>query len=168
MLNSFVSCCKFCACKCACTVVVRSPRGGGGGGPSLGDRPPGGWWGTVFPGVGNDKGGGVTSERTLPTFLFHGPIKLFSVTSALPSCLLTPSLTFCGRVWCLWFPARSVCVCVCVCVSSSECLFFCFRPKDVQGCSAAPEEFAPTAFLVLFLGFAVPNARARACVYRAT
>ena len=33
--------------QCACTVVVRSPRGGGGG------------WGTVFPGVGNDKGGGV-------------------------------------------------------------------------------------------------------------
>ena len=27
----------------ACTVVVQSPRG---------------WWGTVFPGVGNDKGGG--------------------------------------------------------------------------------------------------------------
>ena len=29
-----------------CTVVVWSPRGG---------------WGTVFPGVGNDKGGGGTS-----------------------------------------------------------------------------------------------------------
>ena len=42
MLNSFVLCCNFCACKCACTVVVRSPRGG---------------WGTVFPGVGKDSGG---------------------------------------------------------------------------------------------------------------
>ena len=40
MLNSFVLCCNFCACKCACTVVVRFPRGGGG--PSLGDHPPGG------------------------------------------------------------------------------------------------------------------------------
>ena len=29
------------------------PRGGGGA--SLGNRP---WWGTVFPGVGKDKGGG--------------------------------------------------------------------------------------------------------------
>ena len=29
MLNSFVLCCNFCVCKCACTVVVRSPRGGG-------------------------------------------------------------------------------------------------------------------------------------------
>ena len=43
MLNSFILCCNFCACKCACTVVVRSPRWG---------------WGTVFPGVGNDKGRG--------------------------------------------------------------------------------------------------------------
>ena len=43
MLNSFVLCCNFCACKCECTVGVWSPRGG---------------WGTVFPGVGNDKGGG--------------------------------------------------------------------------------------------------------------
>ena len=42
MLNSFVLCCNFCACKRACTVVVRSPRG---------------WWGTVFPGLGKDKGG---------------------------------------------------------------------------------------------------------------
>ena len=30
MLNSFVLCCNFCACKCACTVFVRSPGGGGG------------------------------------------------------------------------------------------------------------------------------------------
>ena len=30
MLNSFILCCNFCACKCACTVVVRSPRGGVG------------------------------------------------------------------------------------------------------------------------------------------
>ena len=29
MLNSFLLCCNFCACKCACTVVVRSCRGGG-------------------------------------------------------------------------------------------------------------------------------------------
>ena len=40
MPNSFILCCNFCACKSACTVVVRSPRE---------------WWGTVFPGVGNDK-----------------------------------------------------------------------------------------------------------------
>ena len=56
MLNSFVLCCNFCACKCACTVFVRSPRGG------VGDRHlvtvPQGGWGTVFPGVGNDKGRG--------------------------------------------------------------------------------------------------------------
>ena len=33
----------------ACTVVVQSPRG---------------WWGTVFLGVGNDKGGGVLPRCT--------------------------------------------------------------------------------------------------------
>ena len=37
------------------------------------------------------------------------------------------------------------------------------RPKDVQGCSAAPEEFTPTAFLVLFrLCLRFPT-RVRAC-----
>ena len=51
-----VLCCNFCACKCACMVVVQSPRGG------VGDRhlatvPQGG---SVFLGVGNDKGGGGT------------------------------------------------------------------------------------------------------------
>ena len=51
MLNSFILCCNFRACKCACTVVVRSPRGGWG-------TVIRGWWGTVFPGVGNDKGRG--------------------------------------------------------------------------------------------------------------
>ena len=50
-------CCNFCACKCACTVVVRSPRGGWG---TVTWQPsPRGWWGTVFPEVGNEKGGGV-------------------------------------------------------------------------------------------------------------
>ena len=49
-------CCSFCACKCACTVVVRSPRGGWG---TVTWQPsPRGWWGTVFP--GNDNGGGGT------------------------------------------------------------------------------------------------------------
>ena len=51
----------------ACTVVVRSPRGG------VGDRHfvtvPQGWWGTVFPGVGNDKGGGYINT------LQHNPCK---------------------------------------------------------------------------------------------
>ena len=28
--DSFVLCCNFCACKYACAVVVRSPRGGWG------------------------------------------------------------------------------------------------------------------------------------------
>ena len=36
------------------------------------------------------------------------------------------------------------------CTSALNCTFF-DRPKDVSGCCAAPEEFAPTAFLVLFL-----------------
>ena len=58
--GKIVLCCNFCACKCACTVVVRSPRGGWG---TVTWQPsPRGWWGTVFPGVGNDKGGGVRSE----------------------------------------------------------------------------------------------------------
>ena len=38
------------------------------------------------------------------------------------------------------------------------------RPKDVQGCSAAPEEFSPTAFLVLLLSFSRSQ---RVCLYGA-
>ena len=59
MLSAFILCCNFCACKCACTVVVRSPTEGWG---TVTWQPsPRGWWGTVFPGVGNDKGGGGTN-----------------------------------------------------------------------------------------------------------
>ena len=49
-----------------------------------------------------------------------------------------------------------------VCVSAILYAFF-GRPKAVQGCSAAPEEFSPTAFLALFLfrGF---NVCVRACL----
>ena len=66
MLSAFILCCNFCACKCACTVVVRSPRGGWG---TVTWQPsPRGWWGTVFPGVGNDKGGGV------PISIFLGAV----------------------------------------------------------------------------------------------
>ena len=63
MLHSFVLCCNFCACKCACTVVVRSPRGGGGG-PSLGDRPPGVGGGPSSLGWGRT-GGGVRNFLSL-------------------------------------------------------------------------------------------------------
>ena len=65
MMNSFVLCCNFCACKCAPMVVVQSPRGGWG---TVTWQPsPRGWWGTVFPWVGNDKGGGVFwVSRILP------------------------------------------------------------------------------------------------------
>ena len=39
----------------------RSPGGGGGGWGNVTWQPsPMGWWGSVFPGVGNDKGGGGT------------------------------------------------------------------------------------------------------------
>ena len=41
-------------------------------------------------------------------------------------------------------------MCVCVCVFSAA-IDFVNRPKDVQGCSAAPEEFSFTAVLALFL-----------------
>ena len=45
--------------KCACTVVVRSPRGGWG---TVTWQPsPRGWWGTVSPAMGNDRGGGGKS-----------------------------------------------------------------------------------------------------------
>ena len=64
MLNSFILCCNFCACKCACTVVVRSP--GGGGGPSLGDRPPGGGGGPSSLGWGTTRGGGGTIYNPSP------------------------------------------------------------------------------------------------------
>ena len=40
-------------------------------------------------------------------------------------------------------------VCACI-VTASHCTLF-GRLKDVQGCSAAPEDFSPTAFLALFL-----------------
>ena len=60
MLNSFVLCSNFSACKCRCTVVVRFPRGGGG--PSLGDRPPGGGGGPSSLGWGRkSRGGGGTT-----------------------------------------------------------------------------------------------------------
>ena len=86
-----------------------------------------------------------------------------------------------------WFPWHSRHICVCVCLSLFVCLHACLcvcvcvcvcvgtfpsstnRPKDVQRCPAAPEEFSFTAFLVLFL-FAVlivrvcVRARARVCV----
>ena len=47
-------------CACACTVVVRSPRGDGG--PSLGDRPPGGGGGPSSLGCGTTRGGGFTHD----------------------------------------------------------------------------------------------------------
>ena len=66
-------CCNSCACKCACTVVVRSPRGGGGG-PSLGNCPPGGGGGPSSLGWGTTMGGGggyverlLTCVRPRPT-----------------------------------------------------------------------------------------------------
>ena len=40
-------------------------------------------------------------------------------------------------------------VCACIVIALHCALFG--RPKDVQGCSAAPEEFSPTAFLALCL-----------------
>ena len=53
--------------KCACMVVVRSPRG------RVGNRHlvtvPGGWWETVFPGVGNDKGGGGYTGQVVPSLV---------------------------------------------------------------------------------------------------
>ena len=49
MLNSFVLSCNFCACKC-------DPRRGGWGTVTW-QPSPRGWWGTVFLGVGKDKGG---------------------------------------------------------------------------------------------------------------
>ena len=55
MLNSFVLCCNFCACKGACAVVVRFPRGGGGG--SLATVPKG-VVGDRFPGGEEGRGGG--------------------------------------------------------------------------------------------------------------
>ena len=64
MLNSFVLCCNFCACKCACTVVVRSPRGG------VGDRHlvtvPQGVVGDRLPWGGEGQGGGVGLQVVPP------------------------------------------------------------------------------------------------------
>ena len=53
--------CNFCACKCACTVVVRSPRRVGG--PSLGDRPPGGGGGPSSLRWGTTRGGGTNGQN---------------------------------------------------------------------------------------------------------
>ena len=53
----FRLCCNFCACKCACTVVVRFPRGGWA---TVAWQPsPRGWWGTCSLGWGRTRGGGV-------------------------------------------------------------------------------------------------------------
>ena len=50
------------------------------------------------------------------------------------------------------------------CTSALHCTPSHFdRPKDVYGCSAAPEEFAPTAFLVLLLLCFAPNVWGDAC-----
>ena len=77
MLNSFVLCCNFCACKCACTVVVRSP--GGGGGPSLGDRPLGGGgrpsslgWGRMGGGVATLGGACCRTTHCIHIIGIHG------------------------------------------------------------------------------------------------
>ena len=62
MLNSFVLCCNFYACKCAYGGSAVPQRG-------VGDRHlvtvPQGCWGTVFPGSGQDKGGGTLSGGTI-------------------------------------------------------------------------------------------------------
>ena len=54
--GKIVLCCNFCACKCACMVVVRSPRGG------VGDRHlvtvPQGVVGDRLPWGGERQGGG--------------------------------------------------------------------------------------------------------------
>jgi len=76
------------------------------------------------------------------------------------SLFLSLSLCVCVHV-CVCVCARvCLCVCSCVCVRVRVCIYLClsgclffFRPKDVLGCSAAPEEFSPTAFLVLLLLF---------------
>ena len=65
MLNSFVLCCNFCACKCACTVGVWSPGGG------VGDRHlvtiPQGVVGDRLPWGGERQGGGEgTQKNSLP------------------------------------------------------------------------------------------------------
>ena len=73
------------------------------------------------------------------------------------------------------FAALIVCVCVCVCVWGGQegvlplctpalcCTLPNFnRPKDVEGCSAAPE-FSPTVFLVFSLLFSRFPTRVRVC-----
>ena len=71
MLNCFVLCCNFSACKYACTVVVRSPRGGWG---TVTWQPfHRAWCRTVFGGVGNGIGGGGGRSYDLDTPLPPDP-----------------------------------------------------------------------------------------------
>ena len=56
---SYAECFRFMLqllCLQMCVYGGGAVPNGGDGGPSLGNRPPRGWWGTVFLGVGNDKG----------------------------------------------------------------------------------------------------------------
>ena len=72
MLDAFVLCCNFWACKCACTLVVRSPRGGWG--PSLDNRPPRGGGGPSSLGWGTTRGGGYVKHVLAPLYVFFHPI----------------------------------------------------------------------------------------------
>ena len=49
----------------------------------------------------------------------------------------------------------SLCARMCPCVSALHCALFA-EPKDIQGCSTAPEEFSPTGFPVLSLFRGMP------------
>ena len=82
-LHSFVLQCNFCASKCACTVVVRFPRGGWG--TVIWQLSPRGCRGTVFLGLGKGKGKGKgkvlgrtpnSSVTVIPTCPSQHPFRL--------------------------------------------------------------------------------------------
>ena len=109
MLNSFVLCCNFCACKCACTVVMRSPGGGRG---TVIWCVPQGVVGDRLPWGGERQGGG----RVLKMLRFFRGFQICQRHVEQLSAHLLPTSDFIPRIEC-WGPSaggymvRSFCLC---------------------------------------------------------
>ena len=108
-----------------CPSPPRFPQGGWGGlGSSLGNRPPGVWWGTVFPGWGRTRGGEGHQVTTQNSHERNGGKSMcFSVTMPQSAGILPPFHRFGSIVLALFsvgFSLQRQCMAVVHCVQALE------------------------------------------------